>query len=345
MQKVPLGLTGLSVSKVVLGGMSFGSPAWRDWILDEEAAQPLLHKALDAGINFFDTANVYSSGVSEEVIGRFVKASAQRDDVVISTKMFYPSRETPDLIGLTRENILSSIDGSLKRLGTDYVDIYQVHRWDDLTPIEETMAALHEVVKSGKARFAGASNMRCWHLAKAQLAAQEQGWDGFATMQNHYNLLHREDERDLIPFCQDQGLGIIPWSPLARGRIARAGQSAASTSHSSGDASARMRDDAKVQDMLYGAPDDPVLEDVAAVAADYGVSPACIGLAWLMHKGVKPIIGVTKESHLEDAIAAAALDLSEDAVARLERSYTPRPLAELPWNTDENEDPRLKEKT
>lgn len=336
MQKVALGRTGLSVSKVVLGCMSFGSPAWRDWILDEESSQPLLHMALDAGINFFDTANVYSSGVSEEVIGRFLKANAKRDNVVISTKMFYPSRETPDRIGLTRENILSSIDGSLKRLGTDYVDIYQVHRWDDLTPIEETMAALYEVVKSGKARFAGASNMRCWHLAKAQLTAKELGWDGFATMQNHYNLLHREDERDLIPFCQDQGMGIIPWSPLARGRIARAGQPVSTT---------RSTDDAKVQDMLYGASDDPVLDDVAQVAADYGVSAARIGLAWLMHQGVQPIIGVTKDSHLEDAIAAADLNLSADAIARLERSYTPRPLAELPWNTDENVDPRLKGKS
>jgi len=337
MQNVTLGRTGLSVSKVVLGGMSFGSPDWRDWILDEEASQPLLRMALDAGVNFIDTANVYSSGVSEEVIGRFLKANAQREDVIISTKMFYPSRETPDLLGLTRENILSSIDGSLQRLGTDYVDIYQVHRWDALTPIEETMAALQEVVQSGKARFAGASNMRCWHLAKAQLAAQDLGWDGFATMQNHYNLLHREDERDLIPFCQDQGMGLIPWSPLARGRIARAGQTVQATNRST--------DDAKVQDMLYGAPDDPVLDDVASVAADYGVSPARVGLAWLMHKGVQPIIGVTKESHLDDAIAAAELDLSEDAIRQLERSYTPRPPAELPWNTDENEDPRLKGKT
>lgn len=336
MQNVPLGRTGLEVSKVVLGCMSFGSSAWRDWVLDEDAALPLLQKALDAGINFFDTANVYSSGVSEEVVGRFLKVHTKREDVVISTKVFYPSRETPNHIGLTRENILSSIDGSLQRLGTDYVDIYQVHRWDALTPIEETMAALHEVVQSGKARFAGASNMRCWHLAKAQLAAKEQGWDGFATMQNHYNLLHREDERDLIPFCADQGLGIIPWSPLARGRIARAGHSNNVTSRSA--------DDAKVQDMLYGAPDDPVLDDIAAVAAEYGVSPARIGLAWLMHKGAQPIIGVTKEAHVDDAVAAADLVLSADAIARLEQSYTPRPLAELPWNTDENEDPRLKAK-
>lgn len=334
MHYVPLGRTGLSVSKVVLGCMSFGASSWRDWVLDEAEAQPLLKLALDAGINFFDTANVYSSGVSEEVVGRFLKANAKRDDVVISTKMFYPSRETPRQMGLTRENILSSIDGCLQRLGTDYVDIYQVHRWDDLTPIEETMAAFQEVVSSGKARFIGASNMRCWHLAKAQLVAKDQGWDGFATMQNHYNLLHREDERDLIPFCQDQGLGLIPWSPLARGRIARAGAGQTPTTRSD--------DDAAVQNLLYGAPDDPVLDDVAAVAADHGVSPAHVGLAWLMHKGVQPIIGATKPNHIEDAVAAADLALSDTDLLRLEKSYTPRPLAELPWNTDENEDPRLK---
>lgn len=334
MQYVSLGRTGLSVSKVVLGCMSFGSSSWRDWILDEADSQTLLKMALDAGINFFDTANVYSSGMSEEIVGRFLKVNAKREDVVISTKMFYPSRETPKLIGLTRENILSSIDGCLERLGTDYVDIYQVHRWDDLTPIEETMAALHEVVKSGKARFVGASNMRCWHLAKAQLVAKAHGWDGFATMQNHYNLLHREDERDLIPFCDDQGMGLIPWSPLARGRIARAGIADAQTTRSD--------DDATVQNLLYGAPDDPVLADVAAVAAEQGMSPACIGLAWLMHKGVQPIIGATKPKHIEDAVAAAELTLSADDIAQLEQAYTPRPLAELPWNTDDNEDPRLK---
>lgn len=334
MQYVPLGRTGLSVSKVALGCMSFGDSSWRDWILDEADSQPLLKMTLDAGINFFDTANVYSSGMSEEVVGRFLKANTRRDEVVISTKMFYPSRETPNQMGLTRENILSSIDGCLQRLGTDYVDIYQVHRWDDLNPIEETMAALHEVVKSGKARFIGASNMRCWHLAKAQLAAKAQGWDGFVTMQNHYNLLHREDERDLIPFCEDQGMGLIPWSPLARGRIARAGGGNTQTTRSD--------DDAGVQNLLYGAPDDPVLDDVAAVASEHDVSPARIGLAWLMHKGTQPIIGATKPKHIEDAVAAADLALSANDIASLEKSYTPRPLAELPWNTDDNEDPRLK---
>jgi 1-deoxyxylulose-5-phosphate synthase len=334
MQRVSLGRTGLSVSQVVLGCMSFGTPSWRDWVLDEAESTPLLKMALDAGINFFDTANVYSSGVSEEVVGRFLKANAKRDDIVISTKMFYPSRETPNRMGLTRANILSSIEGSLQRLGTDYVDVYQVHRWDDLTPIEETMEALHTVVTSGKARFVGASNMRCWHLAKAQLAAQAQGWEGFATMQNHYNLLHREDERDLIPFCQDQGLGLIPWSPLARGRIARAGASDIKTTRSD--------DDANVQNLLYGAPTDPVLQDIAEVAAHCGVSPAQIGLAWLMSKGAQPVIGATKAKHIEDAVAAASLVLSEDESARLEYAYTPRPLAELPWDTGSNEDPRLK---
>jgi len=320
MKYVQLGRTDLSVSRVVLGCMSFGTPLWRDWVLDEDESRPLLKVALDAGINFFDTANVYSSGASEEVVGRFIGANAKRDDVVISTKMFYPSRETQTQMGLTRKNILSSIDGSLERLGTDYIDLYQVHRWDDLTPIEETMDALREVVQSGKARYVGASNMRCWHLAKAQLVARQQGWDGFATMQNHYNLLHREDERDLIPFCQDQGLCLIPWSPLARGRIARAGSAIAQTTRS----------------------DDDAGNDVAAVAAELGVSPARVGLAWLMAKGANPIIGATKPRHIEDAAAAADLILSDDHVARLEHSYTPRPLAELPWDMDKNEDPRLK---
>lgn len=333
MQYVMLGRTGLSVSRIVLGCMSFGSPAWRDWVLDEDASQPLLKQALEAGINFFDTANVYSSGVGEEVIGRFLKKNAKREDVVISTKMFYPSRETPDLLGLTRENILSSIDGSLERLGTDYVDIYQVHRWDSLTPIEETMDALHTVVKSGKARFVGASNMRCWQLAKAQMTAQAQGWDGFATMQNHYNLLHREDERDLIPSCRDQGMGIIPWSPLARGRIARAGQSIKT---------ARSDDDEKVQDMLYGTPDDPVLDAVTAMAQKKGVPPAQVGVAWLVHKGVQPIIGATKAKHIADAVAAEQLNLADEDMVQLERAYTPRALAELPWNFTDNQDPRLK---
>ena len=329
-----LGRTGLLVSRIVLGCMSFGSPSWRNWVLDEDSSQPFLKQALDAGINFFDTANVYSKGVSEEIIGRFLKANTKRDDVVISTKMFYPSRETPDLLGLTRENILSSIDGSLQRLGTDYVDIYQVHCWDELTPIEEIMEALHDVVKSGKARFVGASNMRCSHLAKAQLAAQAQGWSGFATMKNHYNLLHRKNERDLIPFCRDQGMGLIPWSPLARGRIARAGQPFAQTSRST--------DDALVQNLLYGIADDPVLDAIAEVAKAKGVPTAQIGLAWLIHKGVQPVVGATKAKHIDDAIAAECLALSEEEIAQLENAYTPRPLAELPWNFTDNQDPRLK---
>ena len=333
MNYVSLGRTGLAVSRIALGCMSFGTPSWRDWVLSEDSSQPLLAYALEAGVNFFDTANVYSSGKSEEVIGKFLNQNARRDDVVISTKMFYPSRETPGLLGLTRENVLSSIDGSLERLGTDYVDIYQVHRWDELTPIEETMDALYEVVKSGKARFVGASNMRCWHLAKAQMTAKVQGWAGFATMQNHYNLLHREDERDLIPFCQDQEMGIIPWSPLARGRIARAGM---------GKTTARSSDDANVQDMLYGSPGDPVLDAVAALAAEKGVPPAQIGIAWLIQKGVQPIIGATKIQHIADATAAEALVLSAEEVTQLEQSYTPRFLAELPWDTNKSRDPRLK---
>ena len=337
MKYVPLGCTGLSVSQVALGCMSFGKSSWRDWILDEGQSQPLLEQALDAGINFFDTANVYSNGVSEEIIGRFLKNNTKRDDVVVSTKMFYPSPETPDLLGLTPENILSSIDGSLERLGMDYVDIYQVHRWDALNPIDETMDALHRVVKSGKARFVGASNMRCWHLAKAQMAAHAQGWDGFATMQNHYNLLHREDERDLIPFCEDLGIGVIPWSPLARGRIARAGSNIKLT--------ARSDDDSKVQGLLYGAPDDPVLDALASLAKEKGMPSAQLGLAWLLKKGVNPIIGATKTKHIADAVSAVNVSLTQKETDQLECAYTPRSLAELPWNTEENQDPRLPSQT
>ncbi|MBL8643657.1 MAG: aldo/keto reductase, partial [Rhodospirillaceae bacterium] len=256
MKKVVLGSTGLSVSAVALGCMSFGTDKWRAWVLNEPESLRLLGRAHDAGINFFDTANVYSAGVSEELLGKFLRASAKRSGVVVSTKGFYPDGHPPNLTGLTRENIFGSIDASLKRLGLDYVDIYQVHRWDEKTPVEETMQALADVVKAGKARFAGASNMRTWHLAKAQLAAQQIGFRGYATMQNHYNLLYREDERDLIPFCRDQGIGLMCWSPLARGRLGRAGQML-STSRGADD---------DVADTLYGPPTDPILGHVAAVA-------------------------------------------------------------------------------
>lgn len=289
-----------------------------------------LGKALDSGITFFDTANVYSAGVSEQILGKFLRGAAKRDDVIVATKGFYPNGHPPNLTGLTRENILQSVDASLQRLGLEYVDIFQVHRWDEKTPVDETMQALADVVKAGKVRFAGASNMRTWHLAKAQLAAKAIGFRGYATMQNHYNLLYREDERDLIPFCQDQGIGLLCWSPLARGRLGRAGL-AADTSRGNDD---------EVADILYGPATDPILGEVAAVARARGVSSAQVALAWIMAKGLVPIAGVTKDRHIDDAVAAAALELSVTEIEQLERAYTARGLAELPWSSKSIRDPR-----
>ncbi|MBL8628506.1 MAG: aldo/keto reductase, partial [Rhodospirillaceae bacterium] len=300
------------------------------WVLNEPESLPLLGKALDAGVNFFDTANVYSAGVSEQLLGKFLRGAAKREDVVVATKGFYPNGSPPNLTGLTRENIFGSIDASLQRLGLDYVDIYQVHRWDEKTPIDETMQALADIVKAGKARFAGASNMRTWHLAKAQLAAQKIGFRGYATMQNHYNLLYREDERDLIPFCEDQGIGLMCWSPLARGRLGRAGQPA--------DTSRGVDDE--VANTLYGLPTDPILDRVTAIAAKHKVSSAQVALAWIMAKGIVPIAGVTKGRHIDDAVAAAALNLSAQDIAQLEEAYTARGLAELPWSSKSIKDPR-----
>ena len=314
-----------------LGCMSFGSPVWRKWVLDSDQSQPLLKVALDNNITFFDTANVYSEGLSEQILGSFLKKNADREDIVLATKMFYPSPETPEQIGLTKKNIISSLEGSLKRLNTDYIDIYQTHRWDEFTPIEETMEAFHSVIKSGKVRYIGASNMRCWQLAKAQLVAKDQGWEGFATMQNHYNLLYREDERDLIPFCQDQGIHLMPWSPLARGRIARADASKSTT---------RSDDDAGIQNTLYGSHDDSVLHDIAQIASEHNASPSEIGISWLLHKNIQPIIGATKKKHILDAVNAQKIKLTENDIKRLEKNYTPRRQSELPWSPTQKERPK-----
>ncbi|MDX2145480.1 MAG: aldo/keto reductase [Rhodospirillaceae bacterium] len=327
MKSVALGSTGLSVSAVCLGCMSFGADQWRAWVLNEPESLRLLGKALDGGINFFDTANVYSGGMSERVLGKFLKGAVARDKVVVSTKAFYETADRPGRVGLDRENVMGSLDSSLKRLGMDYVDIYQVHRWDDATPIDETMQALADVVKAGKARFVGASNMRAWHLAAAQLAAQRIGFRGFATMQHHYNLLYREDERDLIPFCRDQAIGLMCWSPLARGRLARAEQ-----------ATARSAID-DVETTLYGAGPDPIQDEVAAVAQARGASRAEVALAWTMAKGIVPVVGVTKDRHIDDALAATTLSLNAAEIAQLERAYTPRALSELPWNAKNQTNP------
>lgn len=330
MQKVSFGATGLKVSKVALGCMSFGSPDWRAWVLDKTISTRMLGRALEAGINFFDTANVYSSGESERILGAFLRGAAPRDEVVVATKCFYDNGLPPNLTGLSRANVIGSLDASLQRLGLDYVDIYQVHRWDDVTPIDETMQAMADVVKAGKARFVGASNMRTWHLAKAQLSSQRIGFRGYAAMQNHYNLLYREDERDLIPFCRDQGLGLMCWSPLARGRLGRAGTT---------DATSRAGLD-DVATTLYGPPTDPILNVLAKIARSRDLPPAQVALAWVMAQGIIPIAGVTKDRHLEDAIASASLVLSADELDRLDKAYTSRPLSELPWSSKSIRDPR-----
>jgi len=327
MKKIVLGSTGLSVSGVALGCMSFGSDQWRPWILNEPESRRLLGRALDAGVNFFDTANVYSVGESERILGRFLKG-VPRDKVVVATKGFYPTPDNPHPPGLSRANIIYSVDTSLKRLGLDTIDIFQVHRWDEATPVAETMAAFAEVVKAGKARFIGASNMRAWHLAKSQLAANNIGFRGYATMQNHYNLLYREDERDLVPFCRDQGIGLMCWSPLARGRLARPAQ--ASTARGASD---------DVAETLYGTAHDPILDEVAALAQSKGVPAAQVALAWIMGQGIAPVVGATKDKHIDDAVAAAALTLSAAEIARLERAYTPRGLSELPWTAKNQADP------
>ncbi|TYK47242.1 aldo/keto reductase [Actinomadura decatromicini] len=322
MEQVRLGTTGTRVSRVCLGMMSYGDPAVRAWTLDEDGAEPLVRRAVEGGVTFFDTADVYSNGVSEEITGRLLpKFFPRRDDYVLATKVCLPMGEGPNDRGLSRKHILASIDDSLRRLGTDHVDLYQIHRWDYETPIEETMEALHDVVKSGKARYIGASSMYAWQFAKAQHAAESHGWTKFVTMQNHYNLIYREEEREMVPLCIDQGVGLIPWSPLARGMLAgnreRGGER--KTVRSQSDA---------YGETLYTDDDFDVVDAVREVASERGVPPAQVALAWLLGRpGVTaPIVGATKLTHVDDAIAAEALELDEKEVARLEAPYRPHPV-------------------
>jgi aryl-alcohol dehydrogenase-like predicted oxidoreductase len=290
-------------------------------VLDEERAEPLVRKAAEAGVTFFDTADVYSLGTSEEVTGRLLrKIFARREDYVLATKVFFPTGQGANDAGLSRKHILSAIDASLTRLGTDYVDLYQIHRWDDHTPIEETMEALHDVVRAGKARYIGASTMFAWQFAKAQHVAEMNGWTRFVSMQNHFNLLYREEEREMVPLCRDQGVGMIPWSPLARGLLARAGSEEQGTT--------RAGTDARIEELYGGAGDASVLERVALTAAERGVPAARVALAWLLAQpGVTaPIIGATKERHVEDAVAAVELSLSEKELAYLAEPYQARPV-------------------
>ena len=324
-----LGNTGLVVSRICLGCMSYGDPnasvpgealGWK-WALDEAASRPFFKRAIELGINFFDTANVYSFGASEEITGRALKEYARREEVVIATKVFNVMRPGPNGRGLSRKAIMHEIDASLRRLGTDYVDLYQIHRWDDATPIEETMEALHDVVRAGKALYLGASSMYAWQFAKAQHVAEKNGWTKFVSMQNHYNLLYREEEREMAPLCRDQGVGMIPWSPLARGKLARA--PGAKTPRTETDAFGKR---------LYASMEEAdarVLQALDAVAKKHGVPHAQIALAWLLAKGgvTAPIVGATKMHHLEDAVASLQVRLSPEDVAAIEADYVPHPIA------------------
>ena len=322
MDYLNLGATGLRVSRICLGMMGFGNDSDRPWVINEEAAEPIVKTAVEGGVTFFDTADTYSAGASEVATGRLVPKFLTRDEAVIATKVFMPMTPGENGSGLSRKHVLSAIDASLARLDMDYVDLYQIHRWDPRTPIEETMGALHEVVRSGKARYIGASSMFSWQFAKAQYVAEKNGWTKFVSMQNHYNLIYREEEREMIPLCQDQGVGVIPWSPLARGVLAgnRSRGGDRHTTRSSTD---------PFTDYLYDQPTDfDVVDQAQAVAAARGVPTAQVALAWLLAKpGVTaPIVGSTKPTHLQDALAAEQLTLSADEVASLEKPYVPHPV-------------------
>ncbi|MFL6582878.1 MAG: aldo/keto reductase [Chthoniobacterales bacterium] len=323
MQFARLGRTGLQVSRICLGTMTYGSSKWREWVLDEEQSRPLIRQALEAGINFFDTANMYSSGRSEEVLGRALKDFGPgRDRLVVATKVFYPMGDDPNQRGLSRKHIMHAIDDSLRRLGTDYVDLYQIHRFDAQTPIEETLEALHDVVKAGKARYLGASSMFAWQFAKMLAAADAHGWTRFVTMQNHYNLLYREEEREMIPLCLEEGIGVIPWSPLARGWLA--GRRPETTPRAKHDTYGKQLYGEQVSDA-----DAEVVRRVEEVAKARDLPPAQIALAWLMHKPavVAPIVGASKPRHIEDAVAALNVSLSAEEIAALEEAYQPHAIA------------------
>jgi 1-deoxyxylulose-5-phosphate synthase len=315
MRYIRVGSSGLKVSRIGLGMMSFGDPAAEPWILSGDAAEPIVRHAVDAGVTLFDTADMYSSGVSEEITGRLLGTFfTQRGDYVLATKLFYPMGPRPTDRGLSRKHIMDSIDASLRRLGTDYIDLYQIHRWDPETPIDETMAALHDVVRSGKVRYLGASLMRGWQFAKAQYTAQAGGWTRFVSMQTRYNLAYREEEREMLPFCADQGVGVLPYSPLARGLLAGGRRDTARAIAERADGSQRVdKDDADVIDALR------------TVAAGHTRPPAQVALAWLLGKTPvsAPIVGVTKPHHLHDALAAVDLTLTDEDMARLEAPYRP----------------------
>jgi aryl-alcohol dehydrogenase-like predicted oxidoreductase len=320
MEYTRLGATGLQVSRICLGMMSYGSSTWRDWVLDIDDARPLVRSAVDAGVIFFDTADAYSVGVSEEVTGTLLREFfGSRDDYVLASKVYMPMSDRPNARGLSRKHVMASIDASLQRLGTDHVDLYQIHRWDPYTPIEETMEALHDVVRAGKARYIGASSMYAWQFAKAQHVADLGGWTRFVSMQDHYNLIYREEEREMHPLCLDQGVGVIPWSPLARGRLARGPQDRSTTRSSGSD---------PIGDRMYSDADDAVVQAVADVAKARDLPNAQVALAWMLAREAvtAPIVGATKPGHVEDAVAALDIDLSDDEAAALEAPYVAHPV-------------------
>jgi aryl-alcohol dehydrogenase-like predicted oxidoreductase len=320
MDYVRLGTTGLEVSPLALGCMSFGDPerGGHQWVLREEEARGYIRRPLDAGVNFFDTANSYSGGSSEEIVGRALREFGDRDQVVLATKVYFGTRPGPNGGGLSRKAILADVDHSLRRLGTDYIDLYQIHRFDRATPLEETLEALHEVVKAGKVRYLGASSMFAWQFAKALYLQREHGWARFACMQNHYNLIYREEEREMLPLCREEGIGVIPWSPLARGRLTR----------DWAEGSERQSTD-RLAMGLYQEGDRRIVEAVARIAEKRGVPRAQVALAWVASRpGVTaPIVGTTKPHHLEDALAALALELTAEEVAELEEPYLPHEVA------------------
>jgi 1-deoxyxylulose-5-phosphate synthase len=322
MDYIRLGSTGLKVSQLCLGCMTYGVPdrGAHPWSLDEEKSRPLIQQALELGINFFDTANTYSDGTSEEIVGRALRDFARREEVVLATKVFYPMHQGANARGLSRKSIMTEIDASLKRLGTDYVDLYQIHRWDKDTGIEETLEALHDVIKAGKARYLGASSMYAWQFARALYTADMNGWTRFASMQNHYNLLNREEEREMMPLCAAEGIGVVPWSPLARGRLTRDWNETTN----------RMEKD-EFGKTLYASTEDSdqkIVQRVGEIAAQRSVPRAQVALAWMVQKPfiTAPIVGASKPHHLKDAVAALSLNLTAEEIAALEEPYTPRAL-------------------
>ncbi|MGB7093595.1 MAG: aldo/keto reductase [Anaerolineales bacterium] len=317
-----LGKSGLEVSRICLGTMTYGSSKWRDWVLEEGESRPFIQRALELGINFFDTADAYSTGVSEEILGRALKDFARRDEVVIASKVFFPMGDKPNQGGLSRVHIMNAIDDSLRRLGTDYIDLYQIHRWDPETPIEETMEALHDVVKSGKVRYIGASSMYAWQFSKTLYLADINGWTRFVAMQNHYNLVYREEEREMLPLCRSEGVGVIPWSPLARGFLS------GTRSRQDWGETPRAKSDEFAHDMYYQKSDFTVVERVIEIAEQRGATPSQIALAWLLHQpGVTaPIIGASQMAHLEQDAAAIDIELSQEELDILQQPYQPHSI-------------------